>query len=62
MKISAARCDALKPPIALSMGDVCGIGPEIIVRSYVQHPELLRQCVVIGDVQVLNRAGDLLLL
>lgn len=42
-------------PIAISMGDVCGIGPEIIAQAYAQQPDLLRACCVIGDAGVLRR-------
>ena len=45
-------------PIALSMGDVCGIGPEIIAQAFAQQPELLRGCCVIGDAEILRRAAQ----
>ncbi len=41
-------------PVALTMGDPCGIGPEIIVRALDQG--VPAPCVVIGDVPVLRRA------
>ncbi|MBM3716978.1 MAG: 4-hydroxythreonine-4-phosphate dehydrogenase PdxA, partial [Actinobacteria bacterium] len=39
------------PVLALTLGDVAGIGPEITVRTLLQHPELREICVpvVIGD-------------
>jgi 4-hydroxythreonine-4-phosphate dehydrogenase len=43
-------------PIAISIGDVCGIGAEIIAKSYAQQPELLRGCCVIGDAAIMRRA------
>jgi 4-hydroxythreonine-4-phosphate dehydrogenase len=43
-------------PIVLTMGDPAGIGPEIIVRTFQERPELLRQVVVAGDVPSLQRA------
>ena len=43
-------------PIAISMGDVCGIGPEIIALAYAAQPDLLRGCCVIGDVAIMRRA------
>ena len=50
----------LKAPIAITMGDAAGIGPEIIVKAYQLHPELLAGCFVWGDVQVMRRAASLL--
>ena len=43
-------------PIAISMGDVCGIGPEIIALAYAAQPDLLRGCCVIGDAAIMRRA------
>jgi len=43
-------------PIVLTMGDPAGIGPEIIVKAFLQRPELLRQVVVAGDVPTMQRA------
>ncbi|HEY4069537.1 MAG TPA: 4-hydroxythreonine-4-phosphate dehydrogenase PdxA [Burkholderiaceae bacterium] len=42
-------------PIALTMGDACGIGPEIIVKLF-QTPAAAG-CVVLGDAAVLRRAA-----
>lgn len=41
--------------LALTMGDACGIGPEIIARACAGN--LPAPCVVVGDVQVLRRAA-----
>lgn len=46
-------------PIAITMGDAAGIGPEIIAKAFVQDPALGRHCFVAGDVQVLRRATAL---
>ncbi|NTV49311.1 MAG: 4-hydroxythreonine-4-phosphate dehydrogenase PdxA [Geobacteraceae bacterium] len=45
------------PIIAITMGDPCGIGPEIIIKA-LQSPEVSQLCVpfVIGDRAVLERA------
>ncbi len=43
-------------PIVLTMGDPAGIGPEIIVKAFLERPELLGQVVVAGDVEALRRA------
>ena len=42
------------PPLLVTMGDACGIGPEIIVRAAQQCA--LDDAVVLGDVAVLRRA------
>jgi len=42
------------PLLALSMGDPCGIGPEIIAKGLAQP--LPAPCVVVGDVAVMRRA------
>jgi 4-hydroxythreonine-4-phosphate dehydrogenase len=44
-------------PIAITMGDPAGIGPEIIVKAFSQAPELIKDCFVVGDVAVLRRAA-----
>jgi 4-hydroxythreonine-4-phosphate dehydrogenase len=46
-------------PIAITMGDPAGIGPEIIVKAFTQEPELTQNCFVVGDVAVLQRAAGL---
>jgi 4-hydroxythreonine-4-phosphate dehydrogenase len=47
-------------PIAITMGDAAGIGPEIIAKAYRQQPDLLRNCFVWGDVGSMRRAVGLL--
>ncbi|WP_457421426.1 4-hydroxythreonine-4-phosphate dehydrogenase PdxA [Roseateles sp. P5_E7] len=42
------------PPLAISMGDACGIGPEIIASLW--RAEAPRDALVVGDVGVLRRA------
>ena len=42
-------------PFAVTMGDACGIGPEIAARLF--HDPLAAGCVVIGDVGVMRRAA-----
>jgi 4-hydroxythreonine-4-phosphate dehydrogenase len=46
-----------RPIIAITMGDPCGVGPEIIIKA-LQAPEVLQMCVplVIGDRAALERA------
>ena len=47
-------------PIALTPGDPCGIGPEIIARAWREQAQLVRGCFVAGDVGVMRRAMALL--
>ncbi|UVD60244.1 4-hydroxythreonine-4-phosphate dehydrogenase PdxA (plasmid) [Rhizobium sp. Pop5] len=44
----------MKKPIGITMGDPCGIGPEIIARVFANG--LPEQAVVIGDARVMERA------
>ncbi len=44
----------MNKPLLISMGDACGIGPEIIVKAFARG--LADGCCVIGDVAVLRRA------
>ncbi len=43
-------------PLLVTMGDAAGIGPEIIVRAFERGE--LADAVVVGDVEVLRRAGS----
>ena len=47
-------------PIAITVGDAAGIGPEIIVLAYRDTPQQVQGCVVVGDVAVMQRAVDVL--
>ena len=51
---------AVFKPIALTVGDAAGIGPEIIVQAFRDAPGLVRGCVAVGDVCVMQRAVDVL--
>ncbi|MFC4000194.1 4-hydroxythreonine-4-phosphate dehydrogenase PdxA [Prauserella oleivorans] len=46
------------PTLALTLGDVAGIGPEITARTLLEHDDLREVCrpVVIGDADALRRA------
>ena len=50
---------APRRPIAISMGDAAGIGPEIIVQAFLAQPALLQDCLVVGDVGCMRRAAAL---
>ena len=49
---------AVSRPLALTIGDAAGIGPEIIVQAFLRDPQALRGCVVVGDVAALQRAAE----
>lgn len=44
-------------PVAISMGDAAGIGPEIVAKAFRDDPAAMRGCFVAGDVAVLRRAA-----
>jgi 4-hydroxythreonine-4-phosphate dehydrogenase len=48
-----------QPVLALTLGDVAGIGPEITAKTLLQHPELRKICVpiVIGDADAMRRGA-----
>ncbi|WAB81011.1 4-hydroxythreonine-4-phosphate dehydrogenase PdxA [Microcella daejeonensis] len=50
---------AAVPTLAVTLGDVAGIGPEILARALLQHPELRERCVpvVIGDADAMRRGA-----
>ena len=52
----AMNLPELSRPIAITPGDPCGIGPEIIARAWCIAPELTRGCFVAGDVGLMRRA------
>ena len=47
-----------RPVLAVTLGDVAGIGPEITAKTLLQHPDLREKCVpvVVGDADAM-RAG-----
>ena len=50
----------LLKPIAITLGDAAGIGPEIIAKAFRDSPELTQGCFVVGDVGTLRRATQLI--
>lgn len=46
-------------PLAITLGDAAGIGPEIIAKAFRDAPELTRGCFVVGDAATLRRATQL---
>lgn len=50
----------IEKPLAITMGDAAGIGPEIIAKAFRDAPEVTRGCFVVGDVATLRRASQLI--
>lgn len=46
-------------PIAITMGDPAGVGPEIIAKLFRDAPQEVLGCVVIGDEATMRRASEL---
>ena len=46
----------MKKPIAITLGDPAGIGPEIIAKAFRDAPNVTHGCFVVGDVATLRRA------
>jgi 4-hydroxythreonine-4-phosphate dehydrogenase len=46
-------------PIAITPGDPAGIGPEIVAKAFRDAPQVMQQCVVVGDVGLMRRAAAL---
>ena len=53
---SALLTSPIREPIAITPGDPCGIGPEIVARAFCQAPESTQGCFVAGDVGLMRRA------
>ncbi len=50
----------MRRPLAITLGDAAGIGPEIIAKAFRDAPELTRGCFVVGDAATLRRAAQLI--
>jgi 4-hydroxythreonine-4-phosphate dehydrogenase len=50
-----------KPTLALTVGDVAGIGPEITAKTLVNHGRLREECapVVVGDAGAMRRGAEI---
>jgi 4-hydroxythreonine-4-phosphate dehydrogenase len=46
----------LLQPVAITPGDPCGIGPEIVARAFCLSPDATQGCFVAGDVGLMRRA------
>jgi 4-hydroxythreonine-4-phosphate dehydrogenase len=43
-------------PVAITMGDAAGIGPEIVAKAFRDEPQVTRGCFVAGDLASMRRA------
>ncbi|MDO8699545.1 MAG: 4-hydroxythreonine-4-phosphate dehydrogenase PdxA [Rhodoferax sp.] len=50
----------MQKPIAITLGDPAGIGPEIIAKAFRDAPDMTRGCFVAGDVVTMRRAVDVI--
>lgn len=50
----------MQKPIAITLGDPAGIGPEIIAKAFRDAPDMTRGCFVAGDVATMRRAVDVI--
>ena len=50
----------MKQPIAITLGDPAGIGPEIIAKAFRDAPHEMHGCFVVGDVATMRRASELI--
>src|SRR5918994_2042141 len=50
--------DAMRPLLAITMGDPAGIGPEIVLKA-LAHADVFERCrpLVIGDRRIMERAA-----
>ncbi|MDI3383174.1 4-hydroxythreonine-4-phosphate dehydrogenase PdxA [Xenophilus aerolatus] len=58
--MTASSVNSERLPIAVTIGDPAGIGPEIIVKAWRDAPERVRGCFVAGDVDTVRRAAQAL--
>ena len=47
-------------PLAITLGDPAGIGPEIVVKAFRQAPDVMQGCFVAGNVACVRRASAVL--
>ncbi len=41
--------------VAVTLGDICGIGPEVILKTLIRHSRLRSRCLLIGDPSIVRR-------
>ena len=52
-----SRPQALTRPLAITLGDPCGIGPEVVLKALQHEPGWMDRIVCVGDVGVLQRTA-----
>jgi 4-hydroxythreonine-4-phosphate dehydrogenase len=45
-------------PVAITMGDAAGIGPEILAKAFRDAPDVTRACFIAGDLATMRRAAQ----
>ena len=50
----------MNQPIAITLGDAAGIGPEIIAKAFRDAPDITQGCFVVGDLATLRRATEMI--
>jgi 4-hydroxythreonine-4-phosphate dehydrogenase len=52
----------MKPKFAITCGDPCGIGPEIVIKALAMNPDIYIQChpIIYGDVTILKTTANML--
>ena len=52
----------MKPNFAITIGDPCGIGPEIVVKAITNYSEINNYCnpVIMGDITIIKKTATLL--
>jgi 4-hydroxythreonine-4-phosphate dehydrogenase len=58
MQNSDANTNAKLPPLAITMGDASGIGPEIVLKALADNPN--ETAIIYGDINILQREVRLL--
>lgn len=49
----------MKPIVGISMGDPAGVGPEVIVKAFSNHPQPKNyRPVIVGDISILKRTAE----
>ncbi len=47
----------MRMAIAITAGDPAGIGPEIVVKAFLERPDLVRDCFIVGNVKIIREAA-----
>ena len=50
----------MNKPVAITLGDAAGIGPEIIAKAFRDAPEVTQGCFIVGDLAIMRRAAKVI--